>query len=332
MIPRLQFDSLLRDNQHALLCGAGKMGQRHRDALLSHPSISKLSIYDPNIRIAPSDKTFAVLEAELDAVCDEVDFAIVATPTPTHCAMAERIIARGVPCLIEKPMTISLPEHVRIETLAAERNVPVAVGFIERFNPAVIATKSLLHSHLWESIRLSRFNPGSARLAQDSVVSDLMVHDIDLAINVFGDICDGEITVDATSMNSERADYVVASYAGKRAQRIELCCGRFPGPVVRQIEASGPDGDLLVDLLRRRFYFTPKSGSMGLVSGWEAQNAYSNALKAQLEDFLSYLASGSRQMIALASESHNVQKMVETIDGKVQDIIAHKYRRLSLVA
>lgn len=332
MIPRLLFDSFQPGAQHVLLCGIGKMGRRHADILRSHPAVSALSVYDPYITVEPAPGVCQIGADDLERVAGSVDLAIVATPTATHGALAEMLIGQGVPCLIEKPMTITLAEHARIERLASEHSVPVAVGFVERFNPVVVATKALLHAHRWDTVRLSRFNPGSARLSHESVVADLMVHDIDLAINVLDEPCTGPVEVQATSMAMERADYVIASYEGRRSGRVELCCGRFPGPVVRQIEASGPDGDLLVDLLRRRFYFTPKSSSMGLVSGWEAQNAHSNALKSQFDDFLALVAHGSKQVIALPQEAYAVQQMVELIEHKVDAILAVRRGHLSLVA
>lgn len=332
MIPRLLFDSEQPKAQHVLLCGVGKMGRRHADILRNHPAIAALSVYDPYATLEGAPGVRQIGAEELERVAGSIDLAIVATPTATHGALAETLIRQGVPCLIEKPMTITLAEHGRIEQLAHERSVPVAVGFVERFNPVVVATKALLHAHRWDTLRLSRFNPGSARLAHESVVADLMVHDIDLAFNVLGEPCDGPVEVQATSMATERADYVIASYQGQRSGRVELCCGRFPGPVVRQIEASGPDGDLLVDLLRRRFYFTPKSSSMGLVSGWEAQNAHSNALKSQFDDFLALVAHRSKQVIALPQEARAVQQMVELIEQKVDAILAVRRGHLSLVA
>lgn len=332
MIPRLLFDGPQPKAQHVLLCGAGKMGRRHADILRNHPAVAALSVYDPYVALEGAPGVRQLGPDELARAGETIDLAIVATPTATHGALAETLIRQGVPCLIEKPMTATLAEHARIVQLAAERSVPVAVGFVERFNPVVVATKLLLHSHEWDTVRLSRFNPGSARLAHESVVSDLMVHDIDLAFNVLGEPCQGAIEVEATSMATERADYVIASYAGSRSRRVELCCGRFPGPVVRQIEAGGPDGDLLVDLLRRRFYFTPKSSSMGLVSGWEAHNAHSNALKSQFDDFLALVAQRSKQVIALPQEAYAVQQAVELIEQKVEAILAVRRSHLSLVA
>jgi predicted dehydrogenase len=101
-------------------------------------------------------------------------------PTIHHAAVAEQLLTAGLDVLIEKPFAATLAEADRILTLARERHRVVAVGHLERFNPAVTATLERLNQPMFfEAHRLSIFTPRSLDV---DVVLDLMIHDIDIVL------------------------------------------------------------------------------------------------------------------------------------------------------
>lgn len=101
-----------------------------------------------------------------------LDFAIIATPADTHAAVALPLLARGVPCLVEKPLAPDLSEA---RALAAWPTL--SVGHIERFNPAL----AVLGEARPRFIAAERLAPFSGRGVDVDVIADLMVHDLDLA-------------------------------------------------------------------------------------------------------------------------------------------------------
>jgi len=143
-----------------VLIGHGRMGQLHASKLAQRPDVG-LSIVDPMQGLNP-------------ALPNRIDFAVIATPSSTHRDLALPWLERGVPCLIEKPLSSSLKEA---EQLAQFEHV--SVGHVERFNPVFSAVS-------WSNpgfIDIERLAPHSARSMDIDVIDDLMIHDLDLLLS-----------------------------------------------------------------------------------------------------------------------------------------------------
>jgi predicted dehydrogenase len=110
----------------------------------------------------------------------KIDAASVCVPTIHHAAIAEKLLLAGIDILIEKPFAATLSEGNQILALAQQHNRIVAVGHLERFNPAVTATLAALNKPMFfEAHRLSIFTPRSLDV---DVVLDLMIHDLDIVL------------------------------------------------------------------------------------------------------------------------------------------------------
>ncbi len=142
-----------------LLFGHGRMGSLHARKLAARPDV-RLVVVDP-------DQGHPHPGGPLP------DFAIVATPTSTHSAVAGPLLAAGVPTLVEKPLGISVADA----TLLAGYPM-LAVGHSERFHPVVRAAAGARPGFV-QARRLAP--PPPAHLPEIDVVSDIMVHDLDLA-------------------------------------------------------------------------------------------------------------------------------------------------------
>jgi predicted dehydrogenase len=109
-----------------------------------------------------------------------IDAASICVPTTHHAAVAEQLLRANLDILIEKPFAATLAEADHLITLAAKHNRIVAIGHLERFNPAVTATLAALnHPMFFEAHRLSIFTPRSLDV---DVVLDLMIHDLDIVL------------------------------------------------------------------------------------------------------------------------------------------------------
>lgn len=167
------------------LVGAGSMGALHARVLSSHPHTRLGSIIDTDrVRAA---KLAAEFGGEPYEHCDEFptcDCLVVASPTPSHMSWAMRAIGEGTPVLIEKPISEELAETTKVLNAAHDAGVPVSCGFVERFNPVLcealrIATDTVHLSVVRHSPYVERIRTG--------VASDLLIHDIDLALRLGGD-------------------------------------------------------------------------------------------------------------------------------------------------
>jgi predicted dehydrogenase len=111
-----------------------------------------------------------------------VQAASVVTPTPFHFEVASRLIEAGVSVLVEKPMTSTLEEARNLLKTSGAQKVTLQVGHIERFNPVVLAALPHIHDPVF--IECDRIHPFSFRSVETSVVLDLMIHDIDIVLNL----------------------------------------------------------------------------------------------------------------------------------------------------
>ncbi len=123
---------------------------------------------------------------------EEVDLAIVATPTSTHRKVFESLLGRvegGV--LVEKPVALSVEEAAEMIEAAESHGIQLFAGHIERYNPAV----RILHQRLERgllgkvlTIVAKRVGPFTPRVKDTDVVFDLAVHEIDNVLAISGSL------------------------------------------------------------------------------------------------------------------------------------------------
>jgi predicted dehydrogenase len=163
------------------LFGYGHLGKIH-EKCLQQTNFDLIGIYDPlfvdqgkvaSVQSYPS-------EAQLIADCDA---CILASTTSAHFETARQVLRAGKHLFVEKPMTSALNEAIELESMAAASpHLITQVGFVERFNPAFRYIKSSIKSPKF--IEVHRLSTFSERGSDVSVVSDLMIHDLDLILNI----------------------------------------------------------------------------------------------------------------------------------------------------
>lgn len=124
--------------------------------------------------------------SNVEELIGKIDVATVATTTTTHYEIAKKLLAAGVHLLVEKPLAATLAQAQELEKLADAKKLVLQVGHIERFNPAFRALEKNLKDKeikpvFFEAFRLAPFKP---RALDVDVVTDLMIHDIDLMTSV----------------------------------------------------------------------------------------------------------------------------------------------------
>src|SRR5262249_37828825 len=164
--------------------GVGHMGQYHVLALAELWGVDLVGVVD--VDGAKAEQVAAAYgvaafrdHRELEG---RVDFATVAGPTKRHFEGARDLLEAGANVLVEKPMTPSLEEAKELFRMARQRKRVLHVGHVERFNGAVQELRKIVERPiLIESRRLGPFVP---RVQEDSVVMDLMIHDIDIVLSL----------------------------------------------------------------------------------------------------------------------------------------------------
>ncbi len=171
--------SATQDLQVAVV-GAGAFGRNHIRVYRELPGVRLAAVVDPR-GFDGSEPVFSSV-TEMLASGVPVDAASVCTPTSLHHAAGAALLRAGVHVLVEKPIAPTLAEADDLIALAASQKLMLAVGHLERFNPAVAALGPLLRGPMFfEAHRLSVFSP---RSLDTDVVLDLMIHDLDIVLQL----------------------------------------------------------------------------------------------------------------------------------------------------
>ncbi|MBI5361562.1 MAG: Gfo/Idh/MocA family oxidoreductase, partial [Planctomycetes bacterium] len=159
------------------------------------------------------------LPADLDAVS-------IAVPTALHAEVAIPLLERGVPCLIEKPLAADMRQAQAILDAAQRGRTHAAVGHVERFQPGLRKVREM---HLAPRfIECHRLAPFSFRSLDVGVVHDLMIHDLDLILDLVGsevesfDAAGGAILTEREDLASVRLVFQNGARANVTASRASL--------------------------------------------------------------------------------------------------------------
>ncbi|MGD9888810.1 MAG: Gfo/Idh/MocA family oxidoreductase [Halothiobacillaceae bacterium] len=208
--------------------GTGYLGKFHADKYAALPECELVAIVDtdPEAAAAIAAKHGCQALGDYRELLGKVDAVSIAVPTSLHFQVARDFLLAGVHVLVEKPMTTTVLEADELIRLAHEQRRVLMVGHLERFNPAILALEGLLNAPCFiESTRLAPFKP---RATDVSVVLDLMIHDIDIIL----DMVDSEITAieasgaavltNDTDIANARLTFANGCVANVTASRISL--------------------------------------------------------------------------------------------------------------
>jgi len=165
--------------------GVGHLGKHHARIYSQMPGVELVGVVDADRERAETvaDRHDTRAFPHHEDLPEGLDAVSIAVPTTAHFELASRFLKRGVSVLVEKPMTATLSEAEELDRLASSaKGACLQVGHIERFNPAMIAIRGLeIQPKFIESHRLA---PYKFRATDVGVVMDLMIHDIDIVLEL----------------------------------------------------------------------------------------------------------------------------------------------------
>ena len=226
--------------------GAGHMGQYHALALAELWGVELVGVVD--VDYAKAQQVAAPYGVQAFRSHQElrglVDFATVAVPTDQHFEVARDLLEAGAHVLVEKPMTPSLEEGKELFRVARQHGRALHVGHVERFNGAVQELRKIVERPiLIESRRLGPFVP---RVREDSVVMDLMIHDIDIVLG----LVNGEprkMTAVGSSVHSARTDVANVQIVFDCGTIATITASRSTEEKIRTLAITQPDAYIVLD-------------------------------------------------------------------------------------
>jgi predicted dehydrogenase len=197
---------------------------------------------------------------DVEVMLDETrpDLVSVAVPTGAHAQVALAAIERGVACLVEKPLAASVAEGAAIRDTARAAGVPLAVGHIERFNPAVVELKRRITAgDLGRVFQVSarRVGPFPSRIRDVGVVLDLATHDIDIMRYVLGSEVERVYAETHRRIHTEREDMLSAVLRFEDGVVGALDVNWLTPTKIRQLAVLGERGMFVVDYITEDLWF-----------------------------------------------------------------------------
>ncbi|MFC6905573.1 Gfo/Idh/MocA family oxidoreductase [Halalkalicoccus tibetensis] len=235
--------------------GVGSMGQNHVRVFRELPETELVGIYDADREQAASvADAFGVDVLDLDDLLDAVDAVSIAVPTQYHYDTARECIDAGVGVLIEKPIVEDLDNGRQLIEFADQRDVTLQVGHIERFNPAVMTLMELLDDLDIIAIEAKRLGPPLDREIADTAVMDLMIHDIDIMLSIFG-----EEAEDVHAAGTRGSDYATATIQTPSGRIGQLTASRVTQQKVRELTITAEKCRVIVDYIDQSIEITRQS-------------------------------------------------------------------------
>jgi predicted dehydrogenase len=166
--------------------GVGYLGQFHAEKYARMEQVELVGVVDADpARLAQvAAKLQAPSFSDPGQLIGKVDAVNIVVPTVLHYGIARQFLEQGIHVLLEKPMCVTLGQADDLIELADRKGVVLQIGHIERFNPAMTAVKKLIKFPRY--IIAERAAPFTVRCTDVNVIMDLMIHDLDIVMDLAG--------------------------------------------------------------------------------------------------------------------------------------------------
>jgi predicted dehydrogenase len=289
--------------------GVGALGQHHARHLAGLSDVRLVGVCDVDraraTKIAGELGTVAF--TDMDELLAKVEAVTVAVPTPAHAEVGIRALRRGVPVLMEKPLTATLAEADALIAEARRRRVQLQVGHIERYNRAIRAAEAYLDGPRYiESLRLAPFQPRGTDVA---VVLDLMIHDLDLVLHLTGSVAT-EVRASGLPVLSPHLDIANARVEFANGAVALATASRVARERIRRLRLFQSNGYFSLDLatgggefMRVRAGWQPGTGRelADVVERIELAAPEADALLLELQSFV-HAVRGEREVVVRGEE------------------------------
>jgi predicted dehydrogenase len=262
--------------------GAGVFGGYHADKYAQAPGVKLTGVFDthPDRAGALAERHGARAFSSLSELLEAVDVVSIASPAVAHAPAALAALRAGKSVYIEKPIATGLEDGDAILAEASRRNLVVACGFLERAAFAAMGLLDVPRAPLrMEAVRMGEPSP---RNLDVSVVTDLMIHDLDLAL-CLTDAAPLAVEAQGDCTVNTFFDTVEAEVSFDDGFTAVLVASRVASERQRTMRLVYPTGELIIDFLGHTFENTT---DFALDSAFGERPAGQDRLGASLEAFL----------------------------------------------
>ena len=227
--------------------GTGYLGKFHADKYSELIESELVGIVDTDYEAAQtiSNRLNVPAFKSYEELFDRVDAVSIVVPTELHHKIAKDFLLKGIDVLVEKPMTTTLKEAEDLIETAKKNKCVLQVGHLERFNAAVLALNNVIKQPLFiESHRLAPFKD---RGTDVDVILDIMIHDIDIILNIVGSPVKAIHAVGVPVVSSENNDIANVRLEFESGCVANVTASRISAKEMRKIRIFQHDKYLSID-------------------------------------------------------------------------------------
>ncbi len=297
--------------------GVGRMGKYHVGILSEFPEVELAAVVDIDLKARKviEDNYSAPGFENYKDIYGKVDVAVVAVPTGLHFSITKDLLNAGIHVLLEKPCANNLDHARQLFKIAQEKKLTLHVGHVERFNGAVQELHKIVKSPIF--VECKRMGPFTNRIKDDGVVLDIMIHDIDIILNLIQSKV-RKIHVLGASVFSDKDDLVNAQLEFENGCIANIIASRASQNQIRTLSVTQKDSFVVLDYTDQEIYVHKKSSSEHKLSKdslrYKQESMVErifvhkdNPLKLELKHFLDCSANGSPRKVAIDNELYSLE-------------------------
>ncbi len=304
--------------------GIGHMGQYHVNvyaAEIFHADLVGIADVDADKVRKVAHKYETVGYSDHRQLLDKVDIVSIAVPTSLHYPVAKDFLEAGVNVLIEKPMTHTMEEARDLFAIAKKNDVVLHIGHVERFNGAVQELKNIVEDPiLIECRRLSPFTP---RIQDDGAVMDIMIHDLDIVLN----LVDSQVkTIHAvgSSLFTDKEDLANVQIVFESGCVANISASRATQNKIRTLAISQKNAYIFLDYTDQDIHIHRQASSFTSLNQKEIryrQESFierlfihrGNPLKLELQHFIDCAVNGADRVVAVEDELRSLEVALQVV-------------------
>jgi predicted dehydrogenase len=296
----------------AAVVGCGHMGRYHVAAYSELHTVDVVGVCDVDRARAEQAAAPFGYSACTDyrELFDHIDVVTIAAPTELHHPIAKDFIEHGVHVLLEKPIAPTLAEAEDLFAAAARRKVALHIGHVERFNGAIQEVKKIIDRPVLVESR--RVGPWTGRSVETGVVMDLMIHDIDIVMNLV-DRPVRELQVLGRKVRSDFEDLVIVQMDFDGGAMATLVASRVTEEKMRTLAVHQPDAFVLLDYASQDVQIHRRASSSAQLSADQLRYRQEsivervfvhkgNPLKFEIQHFLQHAMGDGDRMVSVEQE------------------------------
>src|SRR3989338_4103587 len=275
--------------------GLGKLGVRHAEVYSKLPGVELAGVCDIHDHKAyeTAERLNTKPYADHHALFGRIDAASIVIPSHTHYQISKEFLEKGIHLLIEKPITTNLKEADVLLEIAKRKRLTLQVGHIERFNSAFRTVKHVIKTPRF--IECHRLGPYDPRVADVGVTLDLMIHDIDIVLDLVKSKIKSIDSVGACVL-SKTEDIANARIRFQNNCVCDLTASRVTPDVTRKIRIFQEDAYLALDYVNQEAeIYTRENGD---IHHRKIDITKSDSLKEELADFIHCARTGKKPLVS----------------------------------